>query len=376
MTMHSERAGPGASQPADPVQRWVDLAIITAEQASAIRADQSAQSGQAAQGQSAQSGQADSDVAAASAGPARASLVAEALGYLGGAIILVALGLATGWFWPELSGVVRVTLAAVVAAALLVAGLAVPVQASHCAAVRLRSVLWLLSVAALAGCLALLADEAFGWTDERQALLTSAGAALLSAALWRRHHHLLQHLGLLASLTVVTGTATSLVPDSGMSSSASVWALGLAWCLLGWGGVLHPRREVELAGVVVTLLATASFTAEPWGSPLALATLALLAVLAVRLRDLALLAVTALATLADLPPIVDRYFHGLLSAAAILLLVGGLLVAAAVVAVRRPGPDRAPAGPPWTGGTPAQGGIAAALVLSVTLAVVLVVALV
>jgi hypothetical protein len=352
-------------QPGDPVQRWVGLGIITAEQAAAIRADQAATaSARATAGTTQPSGQ----------GLPGTSLVAEALGYLGGVIILVGLGLAAGWFWPDLSAGVRLALTGVVAAALLFAGLVVPVEAGRAAALRLRSVLWLLSVTALAGFLALFADDVLGWTDERQAAFASAGSALLSALLWWRHHHLLLHLALLVSLVVAAGTSTSLLTAPGTAPSACVWAVGVAWYLLGWGGVLRPRREVELAGAAAAVFGTALVAVEPWGSPLALSTLTVLAVLAVRLRDLPLLVVTALATLVDLPAIVNRYFHGLLSAAAVLLVVGGLLVATALVAVRRPGPDRAPAGPPWNGGTATQGAVAAAVVLSVTFAVVLVVA--
>lgn len=394
MTMHSERTEDSdaeeppvqpcePAQPGDPVQRWVVLGIITAEQADAIRADQAGSTAvRATTAATVPDGPTAPDVATGlrQAGAAPSSgqgmppvpLVAEALGYLGGVIILVGLGLATGWFWPDLSGGVRLALTAAVTAALLVAGLTVPVEAGRAQARRLRSVLWLLSVTALAGFLALFTNEVFGWTDERQAAFTAAGSALLAAVLWWRHHQLLQHLTLLAPLVVATGASASLLPGSGTAPAACVWAVGVAWYLLGWGGVLRPRREVELAGVVVVVVGTAFMAGEPWGAPLALVTLAALAVLAVRLRDLPLLVITALATLVDLPPIVNRYFHGLLSASGVLLVVGSLLVGAALVAVRRPDPDRAPPGPRSSGGTTMQGTIAAVVVLSVTLAVVVV----
>jgi hypothetical protein len=433
MTMHSELtedsdAEKSPAQPGDPVQRWVVLGIISAEQAAAIRADQAGsaavratadgttpdgttpdgtteegtteegtteegttEEGTTEEGTTEEGTTEEGTTEEGTTAPEVATglrqtgvppssgqglspvpLVAEALGYLGGAIILVGLGLATGWFWPDLSGGARLSLAAAATAVLLVAGLAVPVEAGRAQARRLRSVLWLLSVTALAGFLSLFTDEVFSWTDERQAAFTAGGSALLAAVLWWRHHQILQHLTLLACLVVATGASVSLLPGSGTSPAACVWAVGVAWYLLGWGGVLRPRREVELAGAVVVVVGTAFMAGEPWGSPLALVTLAALAVLAVRLRDLSLLVITALATLVDLPPIVNRYFHGLLSASGVLLVVGSLLVAAALVAVRRPGPDRAPPRPRWSGGTPTQGTIAAVVVLSVTLAVVVV----
>jgi Predicted membrane protein (DUF2157) len=133
------------------LERWVANGTVTTEQAARMRVD-------------------IADVAPTSAGVREAvrgtSLVTEALGYLGGVIILVASGLVTSWFWADMSTLVRLGLAGGVAVLLLVAGAAV--SRRHGATDdRLRSVLWLLSSAALAGFLGLVADEQFGWEGEQ-----------------------------------------------------------------------------------------------------------------------------------------------------------------------------------------------------------------
>lgn len=354
-TFPHDPAPPGPSLdplPDERVQRWVDLAIISSEQAAAIRADLTR---------------------SRAPGPApvgHASLVAEALGYLGGAIILVALGLVAGRFWPDLPTAARLLLAAVAAAGMFAAGLAVPTHVPT--AQRLRSVLWLLSTTLTAGFLALLAGQVFGWHDSHQVLFTTAMTALPAALFWWRHRQVLQQLALVASLIAAAATATSLLPGAETSPAASAWALGAAWMLLGWAGVLRPRHQVELIGAVATAGATVFFAPEPWGSPLALLTLVALAVLAVRLHDPPLLGITAVATLMVLPAVVTTYFHGLLASAAVLLVVGVLLVLAGILTVRRR-PDRAAAPEPsWSRGTAVQG-LTSALALVVATAVAVVV---
>ena len=93
--------------------RWVADGLVSAEQADAIRA-------------------AERDVPVVAqpelAGPPAPgrSLLVEALGYLGGVVILVAAGLVTARFWNDLSEGGRVTLGALATVLLVGAGLRVP----------------------------------------------------------------------------------------------------------------------------------------------------------------------------------------------------------------------------------------------------------
>jgi hypothetical protein len=354
----------------EQVQHWVEAGIISDEQATAIRADLTA-SGHTGTAISDHVGTAASDHVDTQPALSVGSLLAEALGYLGGAIMIVALGLAAGKFWPDLPTPARLALAVTTAFLLLVAGMVVP--ASHTpAAGRLRSVLWVLSSGCGAGFLALLGSQSFHWQDDHVALFAAAGTAVYTGLLWWRHHQVLQHAAVVVSLIVTVGVATSLLPQAETSPAASVWALGVVWSLLGWGGILAPRRETLLLGALVACAATTVFSAQDWGTPLALATLAGLAFLAIRLRDLALLAITAVTTLMALPPMVTHYFPGLLSAAMVLLVVGAILVAAAVFTVRRRTDHTPFVSPQWSTGTPRVAVPLAALVAGVTAACIVV----
>ena len=101
------------------IERWLADAIITAEQATQMRADLPE----------------PAPPAGAHGGPpaptprtSRAALVTEALGYLGGVIILVGLGFIVGSLWNDLSVGVRLGLVGVETLLLLVAGALIPAR--------------------------------------------------------------------------------------------------------------------------------------------------------------------------------------------------------------------------------------------------------
>lgn len=341
------------------IHRWEAAGIITAEQAERIRAD------------------ADADAAGAGAGGAGAgqpadrlgvgSLVVEAMAYLGGALVVVALGLVTGWAWADLSTGARLGLVGAVTALLLAAGAAVP-RVPAGAGRRLRAVLWLAACVAWFALLMLAADEGFGWRDEEAvALFSGAGAMALAVPLWLVHRNLLQHAAVLAALLIVAGTATAQLPDPDFLPALAVWSVGAGWLVLAWGELIPTRRAGMILGAVVTIFAAAAMAAEGWMTFLALLTVAALLWVAVVVRDLALLAVASLGTLIVLPAVVDRLAPGVLPAALALLIVGALLIVLAVLTARRRRPTTGPPGRDWGTGTarvalPVAAGIALASV--------------
>ncbi|WP_214403811.1 DUF2157 domain-containing protein, partial [Pseudonocardia lacus] len=116
--MTSEQSPPPAVV-AGLLRRWVDGGLITAEQAGRIRDAEGLD------------GTAPRDAAGAPAGegapPHRgASLVAEGLGYVGGALVLVAAVLIAGTFWDALGAGGRLALVLVAAGLLLGVGAAAP----------------------------------------------------------------------------------------------------------------------------------------------------------------------------------------------------------------------------------------------------------
>jgi hypothetical protein len=150
----------------------------------------------------------------------------------------------------------------------------------------------------------------------------------------------------------------------------SIWGISVIWILLGWGGLVTPRRAAYVIGGIGALFAASVTATQDWGLVLALATTAALVGVGVLFRDLLLLAVGAVGALLILPGAIDRWFPGALAAPLALLVAGGVLVGAAVHTARssaghEPRPQWAPStGPP---------GVALAAASGVALAVTAVV---
>jgi hypothetical protein len=151
------------------------------------------------------------------------------------------------------------------------------------------------------------------------------------------------------------------------------------WLLLGWGGILGPRRSVVALSAAAAVIAAMSTTSDDAGLVFAIATAATVVCTAVLFRDLVMLAVGAVGALLVLPQAVDRWFPGSLAAPMALLAVGVLLVSSAFwIAGRRMrhGPDAASAPRDYSVGRPTTAAWAAAGVVAVVVGTVLTVALV
>jgi len=314
------------------LDHWLAAGVITPEQAARMRADA---------GLSAQPPTLTVLPVPPPPRPERSSLAIEALGYLGGVIILVASVLLTAQYWSDLATWAHLTIVGGAAVVLVVAGFAVPPRLGA-VALRMRAVLWLLSTGATAGFFALLAYESFGWREVDVAMLATAGAAVLAAALWwPRRDSIPQQLALVAS---VAGTAAAAAAElhTGVEQlpGIAVWVVGVAWFLLGRGGLLRPRRFVLAIGAAVALIGSAVTMPSDAGIAFAMVTLAAIVVLAVQMRDLVLLAIGAWGALQTLPVAINEWFPNALAAPLALLGIGGLLVVAAVYIARRHAPRR------------------------------------
>jgi hypothetical protein len=266
--------------------------------------------------------------------PARRVAVAEAVGYVGAALALAAIGLFVGDVWPQLN--VGGQLALVGLLTVLVAGAGQAVHGQPAPAMqRLTGVLWAaasLGSSWFAGIVA--ADLVMAGTD---ATTTTAGVvAMLTAVplLLRRPSvplHLVGIGGAIATALSVSSLA-ALQPDI-FWDGLLVIAVGGAWLLLGRGGWLAPRRVAEVLGAVAALLGAqvASF------GDLRVPALALALLLAVGLVALAVLQedghhliVGALGLFVLVPQLVFEVFGDALGAPATLLVIGLLLVLLAV----------------------------------------------
>jgi uncharacterized membrane protein len=106
----------------------------------------------------------------------------EALGYIGGVVVLVSSILIMNLYWSDLSDGVRATVVALASAALLGAGFATSVQRGD-VGVRLRSVLWLAATGAFAGFLALLTADILD-LDEADAPRRCGGSTATCPSRW------------------------------------------------------------------------------------------------------------------------------------------------------------------------------------------------
>jgi hypothetical protein len=265
----------------------------------------------------------------------RTSLVTEALGYVGGLLILIAGAIIAGRYFANLGVGGRLVVTAVAGALLFGAG-AVMSERLGAAGSRLRAVLWLLSAGAVAAFLGLLGAETFDWAGDDVALLTGAGTALYAGTLWSRHRTILQQAAVLIALAATAASAAAQLPEADEGAiGLAVWGVGAIWLLLGWGRLVGPRYATYVLGGAVAITGAQVAMIVDWGSGLALGTVAALVLGGVLLRDLVLLGIGSLGTLMIVPAVMERFFADTLAAPLALLAAGALLVAAALSTAHR-----------------------------------------
>jgi hypothetical protein len=307
----------------DLLDRWTTRGLITAEQADLIREDASSESNVA--------GTALTHVSR------RQSLIAEALGYLGGVLIVVAASLITQEYWSDIPTWGRLALPTTAAVLLLAAGWVAYRQQSALTR-RLRAVLWLASTSAAAFALWVVGRYVLRWrVEEDIALLVGVGTAALASVLWLFHRTFVQQVALFAALVVtVTAAAVHLEENQPAPTGLALWGLGSIWLALGWGGLLRPRGAVYGLGAGAFLVgAMTTMPAGDWGYVFALISVAALVSLAVVLGDLFMLGIAAFGALIVLPASVTHFFPGALAAPLAVLVTGIVLVLAALRTIRR-----------------------------------------
>src|SRR4029077_13690251 len=112
-------------------------------------------------------------------------LVAEALGYAGGALAIAAGIYLVRDLWPSPSTGAGLAFAAIACVVLGAGGAAVRMTGDP-ALRRLRSVLWLLSTVSLAAFAGTLADQVGKFGPESNTLVAAAASGPRRAAAWRR----------------------------------------------------------------------------------------------------------------------------------------------------------------------------------------------
>lgn len=293
------------------LQDWVSAGLVTADQARAIEAHEASQ-----------------------ATAARSTSVPEAVGYVGGALAIGAVGLLIGNVWDSLFVPARLAILVLLTALLVAGGLMLSARSAPSIR-RLSSVLLTASVAALAWTTATLASDVLAWRPA--AIGTSVGVACTAAAtaFYGLRQRALLQLALLASVLTL---AISLISYADLPSRP-VWygllvaSVGGAWLLASRGGWLVPSVIAEIVGAGLILIGAQITTIDPRnvatiGAGVVAA--GLITAVAVRLDALHLLIVGAAGVFILLPQLVFEIFGDVVSAPAVLLIIGLLLVLLAV----------------------------------------------
>lgn len=276
-------------------------------------------------------------------------VVIEIVGYVGAALIVLALAMGFSDIWDDMSGWARVIALGVVAVVLVVVGAVVSVDRWPAAA-RLRSVLWTASVPAIGLVGGIGAQELFSWGDQVSLVVGAAFATVAAAVLWSIWTRHLLHIATVASIATLAGSAAFLF-DEGTLAGVAVWGVGAVWYALAWGNVVRSSELGLALGAIAMIVGAMMALAAGMGSVnsvwLPLATVILTVGLAVFFRDLVLLIISAIGALQLMPPVVSQLFPSVFSAAIALLVVGAILVAAAIAVARWRATHESEAGRPY-----------------------------
>jgi hypothetical protein len=334
-TAPSDPPGQGAAR--ELLERAVAAGILTAEQAAAVAALEEWPE----------------------VGRRRRALLAEVLGYVGGALAVVAALFLGAELWGELGPWPRVLLLGAVAVACLAAGAALGERAD--AGGRLGGFLWAAAVAAVAGTVGVAADGLLGASPNAAALAASVPALALAAVLWWRRPGVLQHVATFgAAIATLFSVLYRLEDGTSDLGGPLLWVLGLVWVAASAlpparpgpsAEVLAPEdrpppptpggvwRPAEPGWVLGALAAVAGPLFAPDGRAawlvLGAVTAAALVAAGVRLRRPWVAAVGTGGVFLSVPLAVAELFDARLGPLVGILAVGLALVGAAVVLTRR-----------------------------------------
>jgi len=266
----------------------------------------------------------------------RVPLIAEVLGYLGGALALIAAFILVGEFWADLEVWARLLLVGTGTAAFLAAGWFIK-GIDNDAIRRLSSFSWALGTVGLAFWFGLLADSVFETEPETTVLIAALAGLVAAFVLYRLTMRSLQQLLLGGALVAV---ALSLLAHiDGLSEEyygLTVWGLGIAWLWLAWGNQLKPQVTAYALGSAGALLGPQVMRIDSalWPLFLGLVTAALLLTFSVTLRNTILLGFGAGGVFLFVPQIIFEYFEDTIGVPLALFLTGLALLGGALLVAR------------------------------------------
>jgi hypothetical protein len=298
----------------DLLGRAVAAGILTAEQAAAVAALD----------------------AQPTAGPRRGAVLAEVLGYVGGALAVVAALFLGAELWGELGPWPRVLLLAAVTAACLAGGAALGGRAG--APGRLGGFLWAAAVVAVAGTAGVGVDGLLNVQSGTAALASASAALVVAALLWWRRPAVLQHVATFVAAAATLLTALDRIGDGAFDwGGPLLWGFGLAWLVGSASGrVWRPAEPGWVLGALAVVVGPL-FAQSGRAAWLVVASVgaAALVVVGVRARRPWVAAVGVGGVFVSVPLAVAELFDARLGPLVGILAVGLALVAAAVVLTRR-----------------------------------------
>ena len=272
------------------------------------------------------------------AGARRGAVLAEVLGYVGGALAVVAALFLGAELWDELGPWPRVLLLAAVAAACLVGGAALGGREG--APGRLGGFLWAAAVVAVAGTAGVGADGLFDVRPGTAALVAAGAALVVAAVLWWLRPAVLQHVATFTAAAATLLTALDRIGDGTFDwGGPLLWGFGLAWLAasaLPAGGVWRPAEPGWVLGALAVVVGPL-FAQSGRAAWLVVGSLgaAALVVAGVRARRPWVAAVGIGGVFVSVPLAVAELFDARLGPLVGILAVGLALVAGAVVLTRR-----------------------------------------
>ncbi|CAN5481500.1 hypothetical protein BH23ACT9_BH23ACT9_02420 [soil metagenome] len=309
------RCGPMASDLASRLGEWVGAGLISDDQAAAIEAHERA-----------------------GEGSSTSSSIAEVVGYLGAALVLIAGALIVGQFWDQIRPWGRIALTATLSLVLFAAGWAFR-RVQTPAVRRLTSVLWFATVIGVAFTVGLAVGERLLDTDRAFALIVTSVVTLAAGGLYALRQSPLQLIALglgVASTAIAAATYPQAEVDP-LFIGLLLWGLGVACVLLSAGGWLHPATTGQVLGLLGVGIGAETATFGQYtavGLTIGLVSTAVLLAVSVTARSTLLLGFAVAGIFVVVPHAVFHFFGDSIGAPFALLLTGLLLVGAAVGLVR------------------------------------------
>jgi hypothetical protein len=267
-------------------------------------------------------------------GTSRIGRGTEAVAYLGTTLVLIALVVIAAEFWDRLMPWGRLTLSLVVTLVLLAVGLVLG-RAEEPAISRAQIFAWFLAVTSTALAANVAVGELAGADSTDTLFWVSLTALAVSAALWWWRQSVLQMvaMGVASGVTVVALLSlVSGAPD--WAFGVSLAALGIAWLLMTWGGLLTPvRTSYVLASVGILAIGFPDPGRLPWPL-LGLAACLTLMAASVRLGENVLLGMGVAGLFLYVPVTVFEVFGDSLGVPVALLIAGLVLLGVVIISVR------------------------------------------